>query len=158
MFILAVIQDMELNMTRFCVCWMKNYIFIHFPTCFLYECVWGGYFIAHQYSGCFAISKFLPYISIIHYSSSVSKIKEDIYFGRDQLKFIFRDFHILWTSAVFIISSTSISKQPMVRNKAGNCQILYYKSIYLSVKGKMIFRYTLSWEGNSCLQFLFLFS
>lgn len=115
------------------------------------------YFIAHQYSGCFAISKFLPDISKRHYSYFVSKIKEDIYFGGDQLRFIFRDFHILRTSTVFIISSTSVSKQPMVRNKAGNFQILYYKSIHLSVKGKMIIMYTLSWGRISFLRFLLLF-
>lgn len=101
--------------------------------------VCGFYFIAHQYSGYFAISKFLPSISIMHYSSPVSKIKEDIYFGKDQLRFSFRDFHMLWTSTAFIISSTSIFNQPMVRNKAGNCQILYYKRIHISVMGKMIF-------------------
>lgn len=74
----------------------------------------------------------------------------------EQVRFSFRDFHILRTTTVFIFSSTSTSKQPMARNKTGNCQILYYKSIPISGISEMIFKCaSLCWGGEHlfCLFF-----
>lgn len=105
----------------------------------------------------FALSKLLPFIRMI--VPLFPKLWMIYIFGKtnqDSVLEVFTYYGQL--QSLFILSS--ISNQPMVRDEAGNCQILCYKSICISLMEKMVFMCIwLRWgEISCCLIFVYLFS